>query len=690
MAKITDNLGFAAPRAAQKPYEITIHNHTRLDNYFWLNKREDQEVLDYLKAENEYLENVMKPLSTLRNSLFEEMKGRIKENDESVPYKEGNYSYYVRFVEGGEYPVYCRKKIGVEWEEILLDGNAMAVGHPYFNIGGMEVSDSENLLLFAVDYLGRRNYTVQVKNLETGETLSDKIENSEGGNYAWVGDNQSFYYLAKDQQTLLGNKVYRHKLGTDNGLDELVFEEKDNEFYMGIYRMKSKKYVAIVSEQIGVSSEYQLLNAYEADAKPQTFLPRRKGHEYTVQHLKDKFFVKTNMDGAENFKLMEVLESEAHDLGKWKQVLAHRKDTFLEGIELFSSYMVVQERREGLIHLRIIDQNSKSEHYLDFGEPVYTAFLSVNPEIDTEILRFGYTSLTTPRSTYNYNMRTKEKNLLKEQEVLGGFNKEDYISERLFVDSRDGVRIPVSIVYHKNTAIDGTAPLLQYGYGSYGATIDATFSSSRLSLLNRGFVFAISHIRGGLEMGREWYDNGKMFKKKNTFNDFIDSSKALIKQKYAAPDKLFAVGGSAGGLLMGAVINDSPHLYSGVVAAVPFVDVVTTMLDESIPLTTGEFEEWGNPKNIDSYKYMLSYSPYDNVEAKNYPNLLVTTGLHDSQVQYWEPAKWVAKLREFKTDSNALMLFTDMDSGHGGASGRFASLKTLALEYAFLIDLAEK
>jgi len=689
MTEIISGKGLQAPKAAQRPHEITTHGHTRTDKYYWLKDRDNPEVIDYLNAENAYLEEVMAPLKGLREELFSEMKGRIREDDESVPYKEGNYLYYTRFITGGEYPVYCRKKTGSETEEILLDGNEMAVGSDYFHVGGLEVSDNDQLLIFATDTVGRRNYTLRVKNLATGEILGEEIRHTEGGNYAWAADNRTFYYVLRDQQTLLGNKVYRHSLGTAATEDELVYEETDNQYYMGIFRMKSKKYVAIASEHIGVASEFQLIDAADNRARPVTFLKRGDRHEYAIEHYEDRFYIRTNRDGAENFQLMEVREEDAHDPSQWKVVIPHREEVFLEGLEIFKDFLVVQERKEGLIHLRIIHQETGDEHYLDFGEAAYTAFISVNPEFDTHLLRFGYTSLTTPRSVFDYNMQTREKILLKEQEVLGGFDKSNYRSERLFVTARDGARIPVSLVYRKDTPLNGTAPLLQYAYGSYGATMDAAFSSGRLSLLDRGFVYAIAHIRGGLEMGRYWYEEGRMFRKKNTFNDFIDCSKALIALQYAAKDKLFAMGGSAGGLLMGAIMNDSPELYRGVVAAVPFVDVVTTMLDESIPLTTGEFEEWGNPKDRASYEYMLSYSPYDNVEAKAYPNTLVTTGLHDSQVQYWEPAKWVARLRELKKDDHLLLLHTDMTSGHGGASGRFAALKITALEYAFLLDLAK-
>lgn len=683
--------GQKAPIAAQKNHELKIHNHSRNDPYYWLNQREDQEVIDYLNAENTYLDNVMAPISDFKEQLFEEMKGRIKEQDESVPYLDGNYYYYSKYVQGGEYPVYCRKKGSLDAkEEIILDGNEMAKDQSYFNIGGFEVSDNEQILAFGVDTVSRRNYVLGFKNLQTGEILADKIELTEGGSYAWAADNKTIFYIIRDQQTLLGDRVYRHVLGTKPEADVLVYHEKDNQFYMGLGRMKSKKYIAIYSGQNGVSTEFQLLNAYEPSGSFKTFFPREKGLEYFIDHYKDKFLIRTNYQNAPNYQLMEVSEQKQGDLKNWKTLIAHRADVFLEGMEVFKNHLVIQERKDGLMHIRVIDQKEEKEHYLNFGEPAYDTYVSVNPNFETNILRFGYTSLTTPNSTFDYNMDTREKVLKKEQEILGGFDKSNYKSERFFVTARDGAKVPVSLVYHKNTKIDGSAPLLQYAYGSYGASMDATFSSTRLSLLDRGFVYAITHIRGGQEMGRQWYEDGKMFKKINTFNDFVDCSRYLTEKKYANPKKLFAMGGSAGGLLMGAVINQAPELYEGVVAAVPFVDVVTTMLDESIPLTTGEFEEWGNPKNEDSYKYMLSYSPYDNVEHKKYPNLLVTTGLHDSQVQYWEPAKWVAKLRQYKTDKNLLLLHTNMTAGHGGASGRFSALKDTALMYSFILDLSTK
>ena len=681
--------GITAPIAKTQPKELSIHGHTRIDEYYWLNERENPEVLTYLNAENAYLDQIMAPVKSFEEQIFQEMKGRIQERDESVPVKDDDYFYYVRYVEGGEYPIYCRKKESLEApEEILLDGNKLGKGKSYFNIGGYEITDNDEVMAYGIDTVSRRNYTVRFKDLKTGKLYKEQIKNTEGGSYAWAADNKTFFYIRRDQQTLLGYQVWRHELGTDVKTDILVYEEKDNQFYMGLYRMKSKKYIAIGCDHNGVSTEYRLLDAAQPMGEFKVFSERKHGHEYVIEHLHDKFYIRTNQDKAINFKLMEVKEKEVADKTKWKEVIGHRKDVLLESIEVFANYLVLQERKEGLIQLRVINQTNGDEYYIDFNEPAYDAYIGANPEFNTSILRYIYTSLTTPGSTFDYNLDTREKELKKQQAVLGSFNKNNYVSERVYVSARDGARVPLSIVYRNDTKLDGTAPLLQYSYGSYGYSTDATFSSVRLSLLDRGFVYAIAHIRGGQEMGREWYNNGKMFKKKNTFFDFIDCSEFLIANKYCSPDKLFAMGGSAGGLLMGAILNLRPDLYKGIVASVPFVDVVTTMLDESIPLTTGEFEEWGNPKNRDAYEYMLSYSPYDNLAKKDYTNVLITTGLHDSQVQYFEPAKWVARLRAYKTDSNLLLLYIDMEAGHGGASGRFASLKLIAKEYVFMLDLA--
>jgi oligopeptidase B len=676
------------PVAALKPENLTLHGDTRIDNYYWMRQRENPELIQHLKAENAYCDTMLSPVKTLQKSLFEEIKGRIKEDDESVPVKDGNYWYYSRFEKGNEYPIYARKKETLQApEEILLNANVMAKGKKYFNIGGYEISDNEEIMAYGVDEVSRRNYTLMFKNLKTGQLYPERIPNTEGGSYAWATDNLTIFYIRRNPTTLLGYQVYRHELGTDPKADVLVYEEKDNQFYMGLGRMKSKKYILIGCSHNGVSDEIRLLEAAHPKGAFEVFVPRQHGLEYGIDHFENKFYIRTNLNGATNFKLMEVPEGQQRNQAAWKEVIGHRNDVLLEGIEVFKKHLVVSERKAGLIQMRVIDQATQKEHYVDFGEPTYEAYVSANPDFNTQVLRFGYTSMTTPNSTFDYDMNTRAKTLKKEQAVLGGFDKNDYVTERFFVKARDGVQVPMSIVYKKGFKKDGSQPLLQYAYGSYGYSTDAYFSAGRLSLLNRGFAFAIAHIRGGQEMGRSWYEDGKMLKKKNTFNDFIDCSEYLIKEKWTSADRLFANGGSAGGLLMGAINNMRPDLYKGIIAAVPFVDVVTTMLDESIPLTTGEWEEWGNPKQKVYYDYMKSYSPYDNVTRQKYPNVLVTTGFHDSQVQYWEPAKWVAKMRELKTDTNLLLFHCDMDAGHGGASGRFKSIQDVARQYAFMCML---
>lgn len=679
------------PVAAKRNKSLTIHNDQRNDSYYWLSEREDPEVITYLNEENTYTEKVLAPLKEFRSKLFDEMKGRIKEKDESVPVRDGNYFYYTRYEEGAEYPVYCRKSLVENAnEEIMLELNERAEGHAYYQASFPEISDNEQLAAVGEDTLSRRLYTLRFLNLATGEWYPDVIENTEGGNYAWANDDQTVFYIRKDETTLLGYQVWQHVLGTDPAEDKLMYEEKDDQYYLALYRMKSKKYIALMADHNGVASEYRLLDAGNVQAGFQVVVPRQRGHEYSVEHYEDKFYLVTNSNEAINFRLVEAGEKDVADIGKWKEVIAHRPEVYLEGIEVFQNYLVVQERSEGLLHLRVLDQVSGTEHYINFGEAAYTAYLGANPEFETTVLRYGYTSLTTPGSSYDYDMQSREKVLLKEQEVVGDFDKTNYITERLYAPARDGVRIPISVVYRKDFVKNGNGPLLQYAYGSYGASMDPSFSSLRLSLLDRGFAFAICHIRGGQEMGRSWYENGRLLHKMNTFNDFIDCSLFLVEQNYTTSEHLYAMGGSAGGLLMGAVANLRPDLYNGIVAQVPFVDVVTTMLDETIPLTTGEYEEWGNPNEEVYYNYMKSYSPYDNVVAQAYPNLLITTGFHDSQVQYWEPAKWVAKLREQKTDTNLVLLNCDMETGHGGASGRFKRLHDIALDYAFLLGLEER
>lgn len=684
------------PVADKISKELTEHGHSRIDNYYWMRLSDEQKntdspdehtskVLDYLKSENDYTKAQMQHTEELQQTIYDEIVGRIKKDDISVPYKSNGYWYYTRYEEGGEYAIYCRKEGTMEAsEEIMLNCNELAEGHDYFQVGGMSISMDNRMLAYGIDTVSRRKYTVYFKNLGTGEVLKSTISNTTGG-CTWANDDETVFYTTKDEQTLRSDKIFKHKVGSDYKNDQLVFHETDEAYYTTVYKTKSKKYLIIGSGST-LTNHFQILEADNPNGEFREFSPREEELEYSIAHFEDKFYVITNLE-AKNFRLMETHETKTAKVN-WEEIIAHRDDVFIEGIEVFRNHLVIEERKKGLTELRVINHQSGDEHYLDFGEAAYTAYAGTNPEFDTDILRYGYTSMTTPNSVFDYNLNTHEKELLKQQEIVGGYNSEEYVTERLYVEARDGASIPVSMVYKKGYKKDGNSPLLLYGYGSYGSTIDPYFSIVRLSLLDRGFAFAIAHIRGGQTLGRQWYEDGKMFNKKNTFYDFIDCAEHLVNQKYSNKESLYAMGGSAGGLLVGAVANMRPDLFNGIVAGVPFVDVVTTMLDESIPLTTGEFDEWGNPKNKDSYDYMLSYSPYDNVEAKDYPNILVTTGLHDSQVQYWEPAKWVAKLREMKTDDKLLLLETNMEAGHGGASGRFRQYKETSLEYAFMLTLS--
>ncbi len=687
-AKKTPGFGTATPPVAEIiPKELTIHGDTRIDNYYWMNERENPKVIEYLEAENAYTDVVMKPTEALQEKLFNELVGRIKQTDLSVPYRSQGYYYYTRYEEGSEYPVYCRKKGSLEAdEEVLLNVPEMAKGHDFYNVGGLSVSPDNRLLSYGVDTVSRRKYTLHFKDLVTGEILPDAIVNTTGG-AAWANDNRTVFYTLKDEVTLRPFKVCRHVLGAPVSEDNLIFEEADDTFDVGVYKTKSKAYIFISSSST-LSNEFRYLDANKPAGEFKILQARERDLEYQADHFRDKFYILTNYGGAKNFQLMTAPVGQTSK-ENWTPLIPGRDDVLLEDFEMFNDNLVVQERRGGLTRLRIMPwDKGTSEHELDFGEATYSAGLGTNPEFDTEWLRYGYSSLTTPRSTFDYNMTTREKKLLKQQEVLGGFSPENYQAERLSATARDGIKVPLSLVYRKGLAKDGKNPCLLYGYGSYGATMDADFDSGVLSLLDRGFVYAIAHIRGGQEMGRWWYEDGKLFKKKNTFTDFIDCADYLVAEKFTSPGRLFAQGASAGGLLMGAVTNMRPDLFKGVLAGVPFVDVVTTMLDHSIPLTTGEFDEWGNPENKDSYDYMLSYSPYDQVEAKDYPALFVTTGLHDSQVQYFEPAKWVAKLRAMKTNDNPLVFLINMEAGHGGQSGRFRRLKEISMEYAFILTLA--
>jgi oligopeptidase B len=678
-----------APVAEKIPLERTIHGDTVVDNYYWMidyfkEGPDSTKVIDYLNTENAYLDTMMSGTKEFQETLFKEMRARIKEKDESVPYFKNGYFYYTRTEDGKQYFKYCRKKGSLDaTEEILLDVDKMAEGHPYFSATGFSISPDNKLMAFGVDTVSRREYTIFIKNLETGALYTEEIKGTTGA-VAWANDNKTFFYTAKNPVTLLTEKIKKHELGTDVRMDPVVYEEKDNSNYIGVARAKSGKFIYIYSGAT-TSSETRFISADKPSDLFQVFQPRMKDVLYEVTALEDRFLILTNRD-ALNFKVMEC-PLDKTDIEHWKEVIPHRKDVLLEGIDEFKDFIVVSERKNGLTQLNIRSLRNGEEHYLDFGEAAYTAYTQANVEYNTSIVRYGYTSLTTPSSTFDYDMVEKKKTLLKQQEVLGGYDPKAYVTERLYAKAEDGVRIPISLVYKKGFERNGSAPLLLYGYGSYGASMDPTFSSPRLSLLDRGFVFAIAHIRGGQEMGRQWYEDGKMMKKKNTFTDFISCGKYLINKQYTSKGHLYAQGGSAGGLLMGAVMNMAPDLWNGIIAQMPFVDVVNTMLDETIPLTTNEFDEWGNPKNKEAYFYMKSYSPYENIEAKAYPNMLVTTGLHDSQVQYFEPAKWVAKLRATKTDKNVLLLKTEMDFGHGGASGRFDYLKDIALNYAFLLAL---
>ena len=677
----------APPRAAQRPHQLTTHGHVRVDEYFWLKERTDTAVINYLNAENAWTEAVMSHTTAFQDSLFEEIKGRILQNDQSVPYRLEGYWYYTRFEEGKEYPIYCRKQGSMQGrEEVLLDVNALAQGYGFYQVAGVQVSSGNNLLAYAADTVGRRQFTLRFRDLTTGRDLPDVVPGVTS-NVAWARDNRTLFYTRQDPTTLRWYRIYRHVLGTPAAQDSLVYEEPDETFSASVFRTKSRRFIVIASSHT-LSNEFRFVDATKPAGPFTVIQPRERNLEYSAEHFGEHWYIRTNL-GARNFRLVRApiaTPGKAH----WEEVIPHRADVLLEGFDIFKDYLVLSERERGLARLRVKPWTGAGEHYIDVSEPAYYAFTTVNPEFDTRILRYGYTSLTTPSSTFDYDMASRSRTLLKRDSVLGGYDPARYEVKRLYAKAPDGVEVPVSLVYRRDLRRSGPQPLLLYGYGSYGFSTEPTFSATRLSLLDRGFAYAIAHIRGGEEMGRWWYEDGKLLKKKNTFTDFIAAGEHLVAQGYTAPHMLYAQGGSAGGLLMGAVFNMRPDLFHGVVAQVPFVDVVTTMLDASIPLTTSEYDEWGNPNDSTYYRYMLSYSPYDNVERRNYPNLLVTTGLHDSQVQYWEPAKWVARLRARKTDGNRLLLKTNMEAGHGGASGRYQRYRETAFVYAFLIDLARQ
>jgi len=673
------------PKAEKRPYPITIHGDTRVDDYYWLrdDERTDPQVLDYLRAENAYTDAQLKPQQALRETLYQEMVARIPQQEHSVPYVRRGFRYQTRYEPGNEYALYVRQPAAAtELWDTMLDGNQRAEGHEFYTLGGLDVSPDNQRLAVAEDFLSRRQYDIRFKYLHDDSWADEVLENT-SGNFEWANDSATVYYVRKHAKTLLPYQVYRHVVGSDPQQDVLIYEEQDDTFYVSLEKTTSERFILIHLSST-TTSEILLLDANSADSKPQMFAPRRKDHEYAIDHYREHFYIRSNRNG-KNFGLYQ---SEQADESQWQELIAPRTDVMLEGFSLFRNWLVVEERIAGLTQLRQIHWQSGEDKSIAFDDPTYVTWLAYNPDPETELLRYGYSSMTTPTTLYELNLDSGERELLKQQEVKN-FTAEDYRSERVWVKARDGVEVPVSLVYRTDRFAHGANPLMVYAYGSYGSSMDPAFSASRLSLLDRGFVFALAHIRGGAELGQLWYEDGKLFNKQNTFNDFIDVTKTLIEQGYGDADRVFAMGGSAGGLLMGVVVNQAPELFNGVVAQVPFVDVVTTMLDESIPLTTGEYDEWGNPNDKAYYDYILQYSPYDQVKAQDYPHMLVTTGLHDSQVQYWEPAKWVAKLRELKTDDRQLLLYTDMDAGHGGKSGRFKAYEDIALEYAFILSLAE-
>jgi oligopeptidase B len=683
------------PVAEKIPYVIESNGNERVDNYFWMRLSDEQKnaevpdsqtvmVLDYLNAEKAYADAVMKHTVPFQDKLFGELTGRIKQDDQTVPYLDNGYWYHTKYFPGKEYPVLYRRKDGAGEAEVMLDVNLLAEGNDYTSVGGASISPDNTLLAYGLDHVSRRQYTLQVKDMVTGELLSDNIINTTGQS-VWANDNKTIFYISKDPETLRAATVMMHVLGTPSSDDRLVYNEDDETFSVRLGKTKSKEYITIVSDQT-LTTEVRLIEAAHPERGAKVFEPRKVDRIYSVEHLNGMFYILTNADGARNFKLMSCPEDKT-GAGSWKEVIAHRQDVLLENIEVFDGYLVADERIKGLTNLRIISLADGSEHYLDFGEETYTAGINVNPGASTTLLRYSYSSLTTPNSVYDYDMAARTRTLLKQDSVLGGFDSNNYESKRLWATAGDGTRVPISLVCRKGFTQDGTAPTLLYAYGSYGSSTDPSFRSTIISLLDRGFVFAIAHVRGGSEMGRQWYEDGKLLKKINTFTDFNDCARFLISEKYTSAGHLYAMGGSAGGLLMGAIANMEPTLYNGIIAQVPFVDVVSTMLDATIPLTTFEWDEWGDPRKQEYYDYMLSYSPYDQVKAQAYPNMLVTTGYWDSQVQYWEPAKWVAKLRDMKTDDNILIMDVNMTAGHGGASGRFERLKTTALQYAFILDL---
>ena len=674
------------PYLKKIPKSLIKFNDKRIDNYYWLRERENPSVIEYLNRENDYYKKMTLHTKDFQDKLFHEIKNKIKQEDQSVPYFLNGYWYVTKYKENLDYPIYSRYKDSLKSkEEILFDCNKLAQSHDYFNLSNFKISPNNKIVAFSVDTVSRRLYTIKFKNLDNGEILKDEIINT-SGTFAWASDNSTLFYTNRDTQTLRNDKIFKHKIGDALVNDKLVFHETDETFYTNVSKSKSNKFI-IISSSSTLTSEFQFLSSNKPDDQFTLFNKRERGVEYSISHFEDHFYIITNKNNAFNYKLLRT-ELKNTSSENWIEVIGHRENVLIEGIDIFKDFLVVSERFNGLNRINIKPWNGSESYYLKFESETFSCYTTGNLDFDSKKLRYAYNSLNEPHSIIEFDMFSKDKIILKQNQVLDTkFSKDNYITKRIWADSRDGTKIPISVIHKKNIKKDGTNPLLLYGYGSYGNTIDPTFSISRLSLLDRGFIFAISHVRGSEYLGRSWYEDGKLLNKINTFNDYIDCTKHLIKENYSSPTHMYAYGGSAGGLLVGAVMNMAPELYNGMIAAVPFVDVVTTMLDETIPLTTSEYDEWGNPNEEKFYNYILSYSPYDNVSKINYPNLLVTTGLHDSQVQYWEPAKWVAKLRANKLGDNKLFLNTNMDTGHGGSSGRFEAIRDLAKEYSFLLDL---
>ena len=674
------------PVAKKIAHSLSKHEHTRNDDYFWMNERDSADVVAYLEQENAYAKEALQHTEPLQEEIYKEIIGRINQKDESVPYLYAGYFYYARFEEGKEYPIYCRKQGSLEAaEEILLNVNELASGQAFCSVGNVQVSDDQKYIIYSVDFVSRRQYDIYFKNRLSGELEKVIIKNT-SGEFVVANDSKTIFYTKKDE-ALRPFQAHRFVIGEKEESAQMLFQEDDEMFVLSLGKSKTDQYIYISSGST-LTSEYRIVSANNPFEDFKIFHPRDKGIDYSIQHAGKHFYIITNWN-AVNFKVM-IADENATDKSEWRDFVSHRDDVLVHHVEVFKNYLVIDERVNGLTQFRAINLSTNESYHVDFGEPLYAAGFSSNYEYNSSVLRYSFSSLKTPSTVFDIDLNTQQKEIKKVQEVVGGHNPDDYITERLWAKAKDGKSIPISVVYSKKIKPDGTHAALLYGYGSYGIIVDPQFSAARLSLLDRGFVFAIAHIRGGQDLGRNWYEDGKFLKKQNTFFDFIDCAEHLIQHKYSAPDNLFAMGGSAGGMLMGGVANLRPDLFKGIVAQVPFVDVVTTMLDESIPLTVGEYEEWGNPNEEEYYHYMLSYSPYDNVEAKNYPAILVETGYHDSQVQYWEPAKWVAKLRELKTNNQPLIFKCNMETGHGGASGRYQRFKEVALEYAFLVDFALK